>query len=171
MSNYQVVVGNIGTVYEGGFIDSARDAFAVYKRKSISGSGRAGGEPVTLMKDGEPFEEFLGADEPEEDYDDQPIHPGCDQCQMLNINGVNCHEHGCPNKNKHWDQEREQWIAYFECPECGDQIEVGESCNCLDPVEDEAEDAYDETTICECGRKPEDCTTFDNPEGDDHQDR
>ena len=21
----------------------------------------------------------------------------CNQCQMVNINGVNCHEHGCPN--------------------------------------------------------------------------
>lgn len=67
----------------------------------------------------------------------ESVH-GCDQCQMLNINGVNCHEQGCPNKNAHWSQEREQWIHYFECGECGDQIEVGESlCNCLEPDEDE----------------------------------
>lgn len=30
----------------------------------------------------------------------------CDQCDIVVINGVACHEHGCPN-------------APRECPECG----------------------------------------------------
>jgi hypothetical protein len=25
---------------------------------------------------------------------------GCSQCEALVINGVACHEHGCPNKHK-----------------------------------------------------------------------
>ncbi len=35
---------------------------------------------------------------------------GCDSCEMLNINGVNCHEQGCPDA---W-RDRE-----IECVECG----------------------------------------------------
>jgi len=27
----------------------------------------------------------------------QAPEPGCDSCEMLNINGLNCHESGCPN--------------------------------------------------------------------------
>jgi hypothetical protein len=26
----------------------------------------------------------------------------CDQCQMLSINGIACHETGCPNMRKAW---------------------------------------------------------------------
>ena len=34
----------------------------------------------------------------------------CDQCEVLNINGTNCHEQGCP----------EAWKDYTrECYECG----------------------------------------------------
>ncbi len=38
MANYEVIVGNIGTVYTGGFIDSARAKFAVYKAAIHIGS-------------------------------------------------------------------------------------------------------------------------------------
>ena len=31
---YEVIVGNIGTVYSGGFYQSALDAYTVYQRKS-----------------------------------------------------------------------------------------------------------------------------------------
>ena len=34
----------------------------------------------------------------------------CDSCEVLFINGVKCHETGCPNAHK--DQ-------VLECPECG----------------------------------------------------
>ena len=27
-------------------------------------------------------------------------HVGCSQCEAVVINGVACHEHGCPNKHK-----------------------------------------------------------------------
>lgn len=34
----------------------------------------------------------------------------CTQCQMLSINGVPCHETGCPNSNKVWSIEENDWI-------------------------------------------------------------
>ena len=30
---------------------------------------------------------------------------GCSQCQAMAINGVACHEHGCPNQPRDNDQE------------------------------------------------------------------
>ena len=31
----------------------------------------------------------------------------CDQCEMVSINGVACHEFGCPNRYKKWNPEDE----------------------------------------------------------------
>lgn len=52
--------------------------------------------------------------------------PKCDSCQMLAINGVNCHESGCPNERKTWDGET--WILYRKCRECGSDVRDGDSC-------------------------------------------
>jgi hypothetical protein len=43
----------------------------------------------------------------------------CDQCEALMINGVFCHETGCPNQGKVWDSEISEWCREYECPECG----------------------------------------------------
>jgi len=67
--NYHVVVGNIGEVYSGGFYQSALDAFMVYQRKSISGEGRAAGEDVTMLRDGEIVREFIGSINQQQDED------------------------------------------------------------------------------------------------------
>jgi len=56
----------------------------------------------------------------------------CDQCEMLSINGLACHETGCPNSRKTWDEDRQEWIAYRDCFECGYPVEMGESCDCQD---------------------------------------
>lgn len=50
----------------------------------------------------------------------------CDQCEMLSINGVPCHETGCPNSRSRWDGER--WIKQRECFECGCAIDADEPC-------------------------------------------
>jgi hypothetical protein len=34
----------------------------------------------------------------------------CGQCQMLAINGLPCHETGCPNSNKTWSIEENDWV-------------------------------------------------------------
>ncbi len=52
-SIYTVLVGNIGTVYDGPLLKQALEDYGEYKRQSISNYGRAAGEPVTLLKDGE----------------------------------------------------------------------------------------------------------------------
>lgn len=42
---------------------------------------------------------------------------GCDSCQVLMINGVRCHEHGCP----------EAWRDYKrECKWCGQEFQPEE---------------------------------------------
>lgn len=58
---YKVIVGNIGTVYSGSNPVRARNDFDTYVRKSEAGDGRAAGEDVTLMKNGEPEAEHFGS--------------------------------------------------------------------------------------------------------------
>ena len=53
----------------------------------------------------------------------------CDSCQMLSINGVACHEHGCPRADKLYDVESKQWVRLVECRECGfEYFDNEESC-------------------------------------------
>lgn len=57
-----------------------------------------------------------------------PMH--CDQCEMLSIQGVPCHETGCPNARKTWVPERQAWVLFVPCFECGFDVEAGEMCDC-----------------------------------------
>lgn len=57
-SNYEVLVGNIGTIYSGPDRKQALKDYGEYKRQSIKNYGRAAGEPVTLLQDGEPIMEL-----------------------------------------------------------------------------------------------------------------
>jgi len=51
----------------------------------------------------------------------------CDQCEALMINGVYCHEHGCPDAWK--TQKREcDWCGTEFIPEDKDQIYCSPSC-------------------------------------------
>lgn len=54
----------------------------------------------------------------------------CDQCEAARINGVFCHETGCSNARKTWVPEREAWVRFLECPDCGYDVEEGEICDC-----------------------------------------
>jgi hypothetical protein len=51
--NYEVVVGNIGKVYDGANLSKANSKFDYYVSVSNSSVGRAGNENVTMFKDGE----------------------------------------------------------------------------------------------------------------------
>lgn len=51
--NYEVVVGNVGTVYDGASEEAAHKAFSQFVERSESGLGRCGNEQVTLFKDGD----------------------------------------------------------------------------------------------------------------------
>lgn len=57
---WEVVVGNIGTVYSGPNEDEARKTFRNYRDKSIAGVGRGSGEDVSLFLDGELEAEHYG---------------------------------------------------------------------------------------------------------------
>ena len=57
--HYQVVVGNVGMVYSGHFIEALREYYG-YIGISRDGVGRIGGEPVTLLNPrGEPCREYF----------------------------------------------------------------------------------------------------------------
>lgn len=55
---YQVIVGNVGTVLDTDDQAKATATFQEYVWKSVEQDGRVSGEPVTLMRDGEPLAEF-----------------------------------------------------------------------------------------------------------------
>lgn len=60
MKPFQVVVGNIGHVYDGSNYMQAACCYAAYVKQSKAGYGRAAGEPVTLFHKGEIRSEYFG---------------------------------------------------------------------------------------------------------------
>ena len=52
----------------------------------------------------------------------------CDQCQMLSINGVPCHETGCPNTHSRYDADSSEWIKQRKCFDCGCTVDADELC-------------------------------------------
>lgn len=56
---YTVVVGNVGQVHESTSGTNAWQDFISYRALSATGMGKVGGEPVTLMGDGEIIKEHL----------------------------------------------------------------------------------------------------------------
>lgn len=72
-ANYEVIVGGMGSVYNGDSEIEARDIYEEYVMQSSEDFGDASGEPVVLLEDGEAIEEF-GDPEIEEldqyDYDE-----------------------------------------------------------------------------------------------------
>jgi len=60
MSQYQVIVGNVGNVYDGDNKQEAYKHYSEYVHESKYGTGMASGESVTIMDNDEPENEFLG---------------------------------------------------------------------------------------------------------------
>ncbi len=58
----------------------------------------------------------------------------CDQCEMLSINGIPCHETGCRNQGARFDADTGEWIEQTECRICGYACDVGAEC-CTDESE------------------------------------
>lgn len=59
MDHYELIVGNIGTVWSGNDQTEAQQLFNDYAQMSSDGYGRAAGEPVTLLKNGVILLDFL----------------------------------------------------------------------------------------------------------------
>jgi hypothetical protein len=53
MTTYQVIVGNIGTVYKGTKVNHANSVFELYVHLSKQSVGRAAGEDVWILVTGE----------------------------------------------------------------------------------------------------------------------
>lgn len=51
----------------------------------------------------------------------------CEQCEVMTINGVLCHEHGCPDAWKDYERECD-WCGTEFIPENRDQIYCCPSC-------------------------------------------
>ena len=82
--NYEVIVGNIGTVYSGGVHQSALNEFTIYRRKSLAGEGRAANEPVMLLRDGEIIREYSPETKEEETSDEWRTCPNCNRTNSKN---------------------------------------------------------------------------------------
>ncbi len=52
----------------------------------------------------------------------------CARCQMLSINGIACHETGCPNMGARWDAESGEWIKQRKCFDCGCTVDADDEC-------------------------------------------
>lgn len=63
MAYWEVIVGNIGKVFEGSNGFEAQKTYSQYVGMSKSGYGRASGESVALWRDNEPIKEFTGTND------------------------------------------------------------------------------------------------------------
>lgn len=60
MNNYQIIVGNVGTVYTGSNGFKVRKIYGNYKRQSQENYGRAAGENVTVLMNDDVLYEHIG---------------------------------------------------------------------------------------------------------------
>ncbi len=61
-NNYEVIVGNIGSVHQGCNLKVAERKYRAYVKDSKSGIGRAGNESVVLFNNAEPIIEYIPPD-------------------------------------------------------------------------------------------------------------
>lgn len=52
----------------------------------------------------------------------------CNQCEALMINGVFCHETGCPNTKARYDADSGEWIKQYKCFTCGCMADEDSNC-------------------------------------------
>lgn len=57
------------------------------------------------------------------------------------INGVFCHETGCPNSHSRYDRESDTWIKQRKCFECGCTVDADDLC-CNASMDDEETDTW-----------------------------
>lgn len=64
----------------------------------------------------------------EKAIEESPKYNRCDSCEALVINGVYCHETGCPNTHSRYDAESDSWIKQRKCFECGCTVDASDLC-------------------------------------------
>jgi hypothetical protein len=75
---------------------------------------------------------------PEPEPEPEPERIRCNQCEALMIQGVFCHETGCPNSGSRYYADFDTWIKQRTCRECGCTVDEDDPC-CSAPFEDEEE--------------------------------
>lgn len=50
----------------------------------------------------------------------------CNECEMVSIDGIPCHESGCPNSSARWDGD--DWIQQRKCFTCGYTVDRDDDC-------------------------------------------
>lgn len=75
MANYQVIVSNLGTVYDGSSMGDAEETYSQYKDIVSAPHGRASGEEVTLLLDNEVIQFFQLEKSLEEAFKDSFMKP------------------------------------------------------------------------------------------------
>jgi hypothetical protein len=83
MEKFEVIVGNIGTVYSGTNRHEAEGAYNEYVVASKLKAGRAAGEQVTMMKDGEPVHGY----DPEASTERNPLIKASRESKMYKFGG------------------------------------------------------------------------------------
>ena len=67
----------------------------------------------------------------------------CDYCELARINGILCHETGCPNMKSDLviEDNSYYWRKYRICRECGDKVYEDNDyiCDCQLPVNEDKE--------------------------------
>jgi hypothetical protein len=69
MSRFQLIVGNIGIVYDGDNEIHAKNQFNIYEYLSQERHGRYTGESVMLLKDDEILREHIGSQDESDSSD------------------------------------------------------------------------------------------------------
>lgn len=69
----------------------------------------------------------------------------CNECQLVSINGLPCHEHGCPNANARYDREQGEWIRQRKCFDCGCTVDHDDPC-CSAPCDEDCTPSFDDYT-------------------------
>lgn len=65
----------------------------------------------------------------------------CNQCNACMINGVFCHELGCPNRGKKWNEETQNFETVYTCQECGfESFDSGSVESCCQPIDYDIEE-------------------------------
>jgi hypothetical protein len=90
---YQVIVGNVGTVYSGNNRKTAVRTFEGYLQNSKASVGRVAGEPVTLWCDGEIEREHEGEADREDPEGDGP--EGCKAIADADLSAYDCDCEAC----------------------------------------------------------------------------
>jgi hypothetical protein len=61
MRKHEIIVGNVGTVYDGDSAGQASKTYREYVQMSKDDCGRVAGESVTWTKDGDIYKEYVGS--------------------------------------------------------------------------------------------------------------